>query len=279
MKIALATCAELIHGTQDDALLKTQLEKLGHATEFKVWNDTHVEWKNFDQVLLRSTWDYHRHLPQFLAWCGHIESVSTLTNPLSIVRWNSSKIYLSELRKKSVPTIETIIATTPESAITDARALIKANNEIVLKPAVSATAELTYRIENETEAVSAIDKILKRSELILQPFVRSIETDGEVSLIFFGSNYSHAVRKRPKQGDFRVQMDFGGNVEAYEASQELIALAGLALREVPAPSRYARVDIVDWAQSPKISELELIEPELFFRFSTESAYRFAHSLM
>ena len=94
----------------------------------------------------------------------------------------------------------------------------------------------------------------------------------EISLIMIGSKYTHAVKKIAKKGDFRVQDDHGGKVEEYIPIKEEILFAENCLRAIPFSPIYARVDIVyDNKKQPSLSELELIEPELWFRNNKESA--------
>ncbi|MES2965139.1 MAG: hypothetical protein V4760_14735, partial [Bdellovibrionota bacterium] len=143
-----------------------------------------------------------------------------------------------------------------------------------MKPTVSATAELTYRLDSTKDLEKIVNGVLERSALILQPYVESIEPDGEISLIYFKVagkiRYSHSVMKKAKRGEYRVQEEFGGSVEKFNPSSDAMNAAKKALDAIPHEWAYARVDLVDWTTRPKVGELELIEPELFFRLHSDA---------
>ena len=108
--------------------------------------------------------------------------------------------------------------------------------------------------------------------MLLQPFMHSVAQQGEISLCVIGGQVTHAVRKTPKPGDFRVQDDHGGSVHPYWAEPEEIRFAEKAVAACAVPPQYARVDMVrDPAGRLRLMELELIEPELFLRFNPLAA--------
>jgi glutathione synthase/RimK-type ligase-like ATP-grasp enzyme len=282
MNLIFATCSEKPNGTLDDGLLKEHLRQRGHQVVFKVWSDSQVEWEKADAVVVRSTWDYHRRLPPFLEWAERVAGLARLYNSREIIEWNSSKRYLLELERHRVPIVPSVFARNARDAQDAAASLLDEHDEIVVKPAVSATAELTFRSGDMTAATAAVSQVLLRGEVLLQPFVESIANDGELSLMFFASGerygFSHAVLKTPKSGDFRVQSDFGGSVQPQTVSDDLRELASTALSKVPGRALYARVDIIDWKTNPQIGELELIEPDLFFRCAETSVSMIADAL-
>jgi glutathione synthase/RimK-type ligase-like ATP-grasp enzyme len=161
--------------------------------------------------------------------------------------------------------------------------LRRASPKLLIKPAISASAELTYLIDEKDDVEDKARKILARGDLLIQPFIESIGTDGEVSLIYYfdgeGYRFLHAVGKSPAAGDFRVQADFGGSATPFQASPELRDLALQTLAALPAQVLFARVDLVDWRTNPLIGEIELIEPELFFRCDSNSARTFVQGMI
>lgn len=281
MKIALATCLEKPDGTFDDQLLRSALVKAGHTADFRVWNAA-PDWSGYDVCLLRSTWDYHRNVGKFLSWIKQISAQTRVVNSYELVNWNCDKSYLCELGIKGLSVVPTKIFTDAGEA---KKAILKAieNGRVVAKPTVSATAELTHRIDTEKDLDKVVAGVLARSPLALQPYVESIEVDGEISLVYFKiqgkTRYSHALVKRAKRGEFRVQEEFGGSVEKLVPPDAALALAQKALELVPYKWCYARVDVVDWTSQPRVGELELIEPELFFRLHPDSLEMMTQSLV
>ncbi|MFN7824148.1 MAG: RimK family alpha-L-glutamate ligase [Pseudobdellovibrionaceae bacterium] len=273
--IYLATCEEKPQGTADDGLLKTELEQQGASAEFKIWTDPSVDWSACDLVIVRSTWDYHFKLPQFLDWASRVEQKTKLINSAALMGWNSSKTYLSELSQKGVSIVPSFFASDPATAISVVKREFLTSQALVIKPTVSASANLTYLVKDLSSAALAIESALARGEIVIQPYLPSVEQEGEISLVYFGAIFSHALIKRPKASDFRVQGDFGGHSEAFEVSPDLIDFGSSALKALSEVPAYARVDILDWNVSPKIGEIELIEPELFFRYSAKAAGNFS----
>lgn len=280
--IAMVTCDDKLAGTIDDRIFYDAVQARGHKVCFCSWTDESIDWSKYDLVLIRSTWDYYRKIPAYLDWAKRVSSLTNLVNPLAVILWNSSKNYLLHLEKNGIPIVPTIVTGSFQDAYKAADDLIAIHQKIVVKPAISAAADLTYLVCHIENLPSAILKILERGQVLLQPYFEAVCISGEVSLMFFGKEnsfqYSHAVLKKPKPDDFRVQVDFGGTVEGIKAPGSLIELARKALAKSPFPVSYARVDIIDWESNPKIAELELIEPELFFRFSPRAADDFASAL-
>jgi glutathione synthase/RimK-type ligase-like ATP-grasp enzyme len=275
MRIAFVTCVDKPEGTEDDLVWKQHLQSLGHQVQSVAWSASHEDWSFYDLVVIRSTWDYHKYLPRFLKWAEEGSRKTKLVNSLASIKWNSSKNYLLELPIES--RIQSFISKDRVSLSKQIQKMLAEHKVIVMKPTVSATADLTFKVSQVPESIKPLDEILKRGEVILQPFISSILEDGEISLIFYFDQewkYSHAVRKIAKSGDFRVQVEFGGQVESFSASEKHIQIALNNLKLVPAGNLFARVDLMDWKAGPKIGEIELIEPQLFFKFSD----RFAETL-
>jgi glutathione synthase/RimK-type ligase-like ATP-grasp enzyme len=154
------------------------------------------------------------------------------------------------------------------------------SSEIVVKPAVGINSNGTMRSAPDDPALAQhLLRLLNTGDALVQPFVPAILSTGEVSLVFLGSRYSHAVRKLPRDGDFRVQDNHGGSVQPYAPSAKEIETALAALAVAPAPTTYARVDVVDLHGTPAVMELELIEPELFLRFYPTAVETLARRLV
>lgn len=281
-RIAFATYPGRPDLADDDRLAAEEIARRGSRVEPAVWDDPSVDWSGFDRIVLRSCWDYHLRLPEFLGWLGSLERAGApVWNPPAVVRGNADKGYLVELAAAGVPVVPTVRVDRGTAA--DLAAILDERGwtEAVVKPAVSASAFLTRRIRREetAEAQGDFDHLLTLSAALVQPFLPEIRSRGEWSLLFFAGELSHAVLKRPGAGDFRVQTELGGNALAQKPSPALVAQARRVLERIPGPWLYARVDGVEVDGTFLLMELELIEPSLFLACDPEAPARFASAVL
>ncbi len=286
MKIAFVTCNKLAGVTPDDSIGLDALVCAGFPVSAFAWDAPGIMWEAFDAVILRSTWDYHLRPQEFAAWLAEMEVRKVrLWNPAAMVRANMDKRYLHALSQQGIPVIPTIWLELAERM--DLAELLSARGweQAVVKPTISGSATGTWvaslgcsRSEAEV-AQRTLDAQLERTGVMIQPFVKEVQTRGEWSLIFFDRQYSHAVLKRAKVGDFRVQSEFGGYFEDETPRAAVIAAAERVLAQVSGPMLYARVDGVEVNGEFRLMELELIEPDLFFRAHSQAPRRFADALV
>lgn len=276
-RIALVTGARMPKPDPESHLLVAALAELGIAADVLPW-DSATDWAAYPLVVVRTPWEYFARLDAFLAWCARVETATRLVNPRAIVAWNSHKGYLRELAARGLPVVPTLWL---ERGSPDGAARLAAATwpQVVVKPAVSIGA-IGTRLDAPGAAGcrAHVEALLTEGDVMVQPYLPGIAESGEVSLIFFAGRFSHAIRKRPKAGDYRVQDLYGGTVETCQPAADEIELAGTALQLTPVPTTYARVDLVRHDGRPLIMELELIEPELFLGASPEAARRFAAAL-
>ena len=266
---------------REDQLVLDALQKQGLRSIKVAWSDPSFNWSETRYALFRSTWDYAEKFVEFSDWLIHVSTKTKLINPYDLIIWNLDKHYLSDLAAKGVNIVETYFIE-PK----DTRSLRELHKELgwsktVLKPAVSAAAKDTFKLDlsNLDDHEDRFRELIKDESMMLQPFQNSIVERGEISLMVMGGQYTHAVLKIAKPGDFRVQDDFGGTVHKYEPTQAEIALAIAAVEACNPQPLYARVDIVDDNDGrPAISELELVEPELWFRRNEEAADKLAKEI-
>ena len=251
--------------TASDARLAEQLELRGARVTAEPWDAISPAASNGALVLLRSTWDYHRRPAEFRAWVeAWAERPSALWNPPATVLWNMDKIYLRDLAERGVALPLTRWTEPGERPDVDGFLAESGSSAAVLKPRVSATAWGTLLIESDARLEAADEAPLVSSGAVIQAFVPEIRTRGELSLAYVDGRFGHAVRKRPAVGDFRVQSEFGGGIEACEIGDEERAFGEAVLAAARHPWLYARVDLVQTDSGPVLMELELIEPSLFF---------------
>lgn len=258
--VGLATWHELPTLSEDDRLLAEALRRSGVAVEPVVWSDPDVRWDRLDLIILRSTWDYHFRIAEFLQWLDLVSSRTELRNVPGLVRWNSHKGYLRDLERRGVPVVPTVWGSEIESAVEVARE--RRWRRWVLKPAVSAGGHgaAIFGPETSQSAEARFHELRSRGEVLIQPYVDEVERTGEHSLVYLGGEYSHAVIRAPKLAG-RSTLQEGDPVEPTAAE---VSAAGRALKALDEPTLYARVDLVgDEGSTPRVMELELIEPALF----------------
>ncbi len=262
----------------EDQLLKESLEKYGLKVTRKDWADPDFEWSSTKTAVFRTTWDYSDRIQEFKNWLDNVESLTRFINPVDQIRWNMDKWYLKDLSEKGIHVVETRYIRQGDTRSLAAYIAETGWEEVILKPTIAATARHTYRLVPESIETheEVFSKLISDEDMMLQPFQKNIMTKGEASFIVIGGKYTHAVLKKGKAGDFRVQDDFGGTLHEYEASPEEIAFAEEVTRACDPLPAYARVDVM-WDNEDKlaVSEVELIEPELWFRKNNEAAERLA----
>ncbi|MDN3693354.1 hypothetical protein QWZ06_14185 [Chryseobacterium tructae] len=248
----------------EDSELINYLSEKGLNVEAAIWNDKNVDWRSYAVAVIKSPWDYHNHLNEFLTWLDHIDQLGVkVLNPVDIIRWNSDKHYLKEILEKGFQVI-------PAQYIEKGSVFSELffdnfkTDKLVVKPCVSAGAQNTITVNrnNFHERLIEINQLVKEQDYMVQPFVEEIK-NGEWSFLFFNGKYSHCALKKPKEGDFRVQHYHGGSISYPIPDPMHIEQAGVFLKSLPLPTLYARVDGVIVNNSFHLMELELIEPFLF----------------
>lgn len=259
---------------QEDGLVVTALSRLGLKVGRKDWAETGYDWTQCRSAVFRSTWDYFHRFAEFAPWLEQVGRNTRLFNEAGLIHWNIDKHYLGILAEKGINIVPTIFVERG-----DARSLAHVVaetgwEELILKPTISGAARHTYRfhaLDSERHECT-FGELVEQEAMMLQPFQHNILEEGELSLMVIDGQYTHAIRKTAKAGDFRVQDDHGGSVHRYDASADEILFAEAAVAAVPFDVLYARVDLIrDNDGQLAIMELEMIEPELFFRFCPEAA--------
>jgi glutathione synthase/RimK-type ligase-like ATP-grasp enzyme len=278
-RITIATCAGYARLKQDDELLREALQECGAEALSVVWDEEGSEWDSFDLCLVRSTWDYHEKYEEFLGWTRRVEAATELRNPADVIAWNSNKTYLRELAEGGVRTVPTVWVRQDSNADLEAILAERGWDEAVVKPVVDLGARNLHRVRRG-EGSTALEDVLRRHDAMVQPFLPSLEEQGETSLVFIAGELSHTVRKRPAAGDFRVQSIWGGTAAATEPDPQQVELAEQVLAQLNEPPLYARVDLVkDLEGNPTLIELELIEPNLYLGTAPSAATRLAIAVL
>jgi glutathione synthase/RimK-type ligase-like ATP-grasp enzyme len=280
MTVALATCAALPGLAGDDRHLLGALRGLGVAAEPAVWEDPLYDWAGLRLCVIRSAWDYAYRRPAFVAWGWRVAAVTTLWNPAPIVEWNTHKRYLVDLAARGVPAVPTIVLPAGSPARLSDVVAGAGWEEVILKAAVAQTGRHLLRVPagDLRRGQAHVDRLLPHEDLLVQPFLGAVMGAGEISLVFIDGAFSHAVRKRPAAGDFRVHDDYGGSVVAVDPAAAERAVAEAAIAAAGIPLLYARVDLVAGPDGPVVMELELVEPDLFLGYAPGAADRLARAI-
>jgi len=281
MNVGILTCARLPELLESDQKLIPLFKQHNITAKAVIWDDPSVDWTTFDYLLFRNTWDYYQKEEAFNLWLTKMESLGIKTlNPIAIIQQNKHKFYLKELENKGVLILPTIfLEKNSKKKLEDV--LPKNWKKIVIKPAFSAGSYLT-KLVNQSE----IDSIQKEfnehfetKDFLLQEFRPEIKELGETSFIFFNGKFSHAINKKPMEGDFRVQIQYGGNYTLIEPTIELINQAQAILNQIPEQLLYARIDGIVKDKQLHLMEIELIEPDLYFDIAIGSRERFVEAFL
>ena len=284
MNISLITYDGLPELDPDDCLFKDELVKRGHKVSACIWDDESIDWSKFDVSIMRSAWDYHLKKDQFYAWMDKVSRQSKLLNPPALMKWSSHKTYLKELGLANLPVVETLWVEKGGRAngLFDELHWQKA----IVKPAVGLATFGVKKIalrqgDNPSpagikEAENHANQLAESEDVMIQPFLASVDDYGERALIFLNGQYSHTIRKTSFQhlapGGHAGETSVATDAEEVAVAQQVIDY----LAERPL---YARVDLVrDSAAKPLVLELELVEPSLFLAFHPPAAVGFADAL-
>mgnify|MGYP002713203569 CR=1 FL=1 len=271
----------------EDRLVLEALQEQGLKVIRKSWDDVNFDWSSTKLAMFRTTWDYFDRYEEFSKWFQSVSQQTRFINSKKLIDWNIDKHYLKDLSDAGVTIPKTFFVekgsqTTLEKVFSEAIDHFGFKEDIfVLKPCVSGAARHTYKIKkmNIADYEAVFQKLISEEAMMLQEFQGNIVSEGEISMMLFNGEFTHAVLKIAKPGDFRVQDDFGGSVHEYTPSKEQISFAQKVVNAAPELPVYARVDLFkdndgNWA----LAELEIFEPELWFRRNPEAANTLAKAI-
>lgn len=280
MTIAFASAADFRDMDEDLPLLLDAARQRGLDAEIVIWDDPAVDWSAYDSVIVRSCWDYITRRDEFLAWTA---SVPQLHNNHHVISWNTDKVYLRQLEAAGVPIIETRWDVAAGDDIGD-------HDEWVVKPTISAGSRDTARWTSRDDVYAHSSELVAAGRTSMtQPYIASVDDEGETAMLFFGGTFSHAIRKGAilarGEGVRQDRDGRGENPTPREPSEAQHQVAAQALATVDsilgrsAGLTYARVDLVTAADgSPLVIELELTEPSLFLPWSNGGADRLVDAI-
>lgn len=273
--VVLVSCTRLPEPDHDAEPLLEALRQRGVSADIWSWDDKQLDWSCPRLAVIRSTWNYASVVEDFLAWARHVDSVSTLLNPLEVICWNVHKRYLGRLDAAGIHTVPTEFVERGEQQVS--LASIMATNgweRAVIKPEVSAGSANTHVVSGGGSDDVLFKELVRDREMMVQPYIESVDGYGERSLVWIDGVISHAIRKTPRFADDEESVS-----GALPVADDEHSLATAVLETVKTPLLYARVDIArDEDGLPMIMELELVEPSLFLLQSPSALDCFAESI-
>jgi len=290
--ITLLTCKPYYHPKkitpyiqnilQEAKLLTEALERRGLKVERTYWDNPNYDWSQTRAVVFRTVWDYFERFDEFWPWVQEIRERTQLINPYSLLKWNIDKHYLRDLAERGIQIVPTHFVDKGQKISLQEVCEFHQWKDIVIKPAVSGAAFHTHKIlrSDREKYEHLFQNLVLERDMLVQPFQPTITELGEASLMVFNGKYTHAILKKAKPGDYRVQDDFGGTVHPYNPSVEEIAFAEKVFSVCTPIPAYGRADIM-WDSHGKIylSELEIVEPELWVRNHPAAAEDFADGIL
>lgn len=276
MKVALVTSSGLAHPDPDLSPLVAELCALEVDADIVCW-DSSVDWRQYDAVIIRSTWDYHQRLEEFDRWLTTVSEQTQLWNPADLIRWNLDKRYLADLASKGLPIVPSEFIDIGETNWQ--QRVLSFGDDIVIKPTIGAGSHGVKRFTDQSEqAMNYVTELLQRGRTpLVQPYLTDIDTYGEIGLVAAAGVLSHAFHKA---AILAGEPEWSGDDHVVEViskhlpTDEELAVFQRVLSVLP-PTAYARVDLLPTSDGPLISEIEVIEPSLFLEVDADAARRIA----
>lgn len=276
-RVALATCAEVPELDEDGPALRRALERRGIDGVAAVWDAPTIDWRGFDLVVVRSTWDYAERRGDFLSWA---DSLPRVANPADVLRWNTDKRYLRELARAGVRVVPTRFLEPDDE-------FDPPGGRFVVKPAVSAggRSSASYGPDEAAEARDHVHALTEEGRTVMiQPYLDRIDEQGETALVYLDGVYSHAIAKGPllppgQPPGQRLYLE--ETIDSRVPRAEEVELGAAAMAALPFDSDellYGRVDLVAGDDAPLVLEVELTEPSLYLSFGERSVERLADGI-
>jgi glutathione synthase/RimK-type ligase-like ATP-grasp enzyme len=282
MRIAVARSREPARAAEVDAPLLAALRARGVEVAQPCWDDPGIAWDGFDLVAVRTTWDYAARREEFLAWAEVVAKATRLVNPVDVLRWNTHKSYLIELEERGAPVVPTAWLGQGDRVELAEVLAARGWSAAVAKPAIGVGGDGLVRVGpgEATLGQPDLDRLLAAGDVLVQPYLAAIEEAGELSVVLIDGDVTHAVRKRPRAGEYRVHEHRGGTYERVEPDADVVALARWTVEATGQQLLIARLDLIeDDTGAPQVVELEATEPDLYLEHAPGAAERLADALL
>ena len=265
----------------DSDLSFEPLQALGWLIDVIPWRSVNVDWEKYQAVYICTPWDYPDDPEAFLSLLESIDaSNSILVNDIALVRWTIPKTYLRDLETRGAAIVPSLWYERFDPDALPGYFDAHHCDRIIIKPVVSTNAHNTFLLDRAvpSNVVEELEEVFAARPFVVQPFIESVQVEGEYSMFFFCNEFSHAILKTPKDEDFRVQEDHGSRIISAQPESALLETAAGLLRLVEPMPLYARCDFLRGPDGRfLLMELEVIEPSLYLRMDSEAPMRFARA--
>lgn len=269
MRVALIACAKHPELSASNELYRRALERRGAAVEIIRWNRTPASrMGGFDLGVFRQSWDYQDDPAGFAAWVADAHRRGArLANPADVVIWNNDKRTIAELHEIGVE-----MPWTADLGLTNDPDTEGMPEHLVLKPAFGGSGVGVRRCERRTvrTTLNEAREEAPGRPFFAQAFVPEIAA-GEWSVTCAAGMVTHCVRKRPPEGEFRVNGRFAPSVELVEAPAAMRDAARRVADHFGPDVLYMRLDGIMINDAFTCTELELTDPDLHFEWFEEGA--------
>ncbi|MEX2532693.1 MAG: hypothetical protein WD360_01870 [Nitriliruptoraceae bacterium] len=265
-----------------DAPLIAALKARDIDVAFPAWDDDSLDWGMFAAAVVRTTWDYQHTRDRFVDVLDTIAVSTQLINPAPLIRWNTHKNYLVDLEDQGVPVIQTVVVPRASNITLDVLAATHNFHQVVIKPAVGAGGrDVIHGSVTAPSLAQQFDVMNQHEDVIVQPYLETVTSHGETSLIVCGGEVTHAVVKTPADGDFRAHERYGARYLAVAPNHNQNALARWVVTTLhPHTPILARIDLLtDRNGTLYVSEVELTEPNLYLTVVPDAAHAVAEALI
>jgi len=266
--------------TREDHQVVAALERAGASAGVAHWDDPAIAWHDADAVLVRSAWDYPSRRDEFVAWAGEVGAGTRLFPDADVVRWNTHKSYLLELEDRGAPIVPTAWLGAGDVVSLADLARDRGWSQVVAKPAVDLAGLHLLVAEDPVAAQDDFAALVADHDVLVQPLLRRIRSDGEVSVVCIDGRVSHALHKQPAPDSWRVHEEHGGRFEVVRLDRSRATLAEWVVAATGVEPLVARVDLVPADDGAwQVGEVELVEPALYLGWVPEAADRLAVALL
>ncbi len=280
-RCAFLTMETTIGWSIDSDLSFEPMRTLGWAIDEIPWRSADADWNQYDAVYINTPWDYPDDPELFIALLESIDaSRAILVNDIALVRWTIPKTYLRDLETRGVAILPSLWYEKFDRDALPGFFDAHQCDWIIIKPVVSTNATNVFLFDDSVSdrVIAELEYVFANRSFVVQPFIDSVQSEGEYSMFFFSNEFSHAILKTPKGEDFRVQEEHGSSIISVEPESELLNTAAKVLSLVEPMPVYARCDFLRGPDGRfLLMELELIEPSLYLRMDSEAARRFARA--
>ncbi|ABR74276.1 glutathione synthetase [Actinobacillus succinogenes] len=268
--LAFTTCRKYPQLPQNLQPLVNQLS-CDFKVEISPWQNT----AQSDVILPLCAWDYADQPELFQQWLHKMSAQGAVfLNSIALMQWNMNKRYLVDLQQWGIDVIPSQILPADQNVLQQTL-LQQGWQEAVIKPAIGQSGRFVQKVF-KNQSIVELDHY--QSGIILQPYIPEVASNGETSLIFFGGEFSHAIKRQPAENEWRANSAYGVQISAQKVSENIILQAQNVLTTLPEMPNYARVDGTIIGERFLLNELELIEPALYLDRDKSSVSRLAKAI-